>query len=139
MLHKMCIFALEKKLNMKRIRNIFKCVSLTAAMFVFQACYGTMEDYYENHITFHVVDNITGEPLQGIQIWIQYLHANDSTPYENSRYLVDYTDENGLANAWLESNLNQFLFIDKDSVYIPTDTIMSVKNGDTVNIVMRKQ
>ena len=67
---------------MNWIRKALKGISLTAALFVFQACYGTMQDYYEAKVTFHVVDDNTGEPLQGVDIWAVEL-ANDSTQWNS--------------------------------------------------------
>ena len=80
---------------MKWIRNILKGVSLTAAMFVFQACYGPMEDYYDTKVTFHVVAEDTGEPLQDVRIWAQELNYSDSADIGNQRHIAEYTDGNG--------------------------------------------
>lgn len=121
---------------MKLIRKILKGVSLTAAMFVFQACYGTMDDYYQTKVTFHVVDKDSGEPLEGVRIWEQSLNTSDSSDIGNARYIADYTDENGMATIWANDGIERFTFIDKDSIYIPFDTIFNPLDVDTVDIVL---
>lgn len=123
---------------MKWIRNILKGISLTAAMFVFQACYGMDRDYYDTTVTFHVVADDTGEPIEGVRIWVTDVNDSDSSAYETSRYLADYTDSNGMATIWREANLERYTFIDKDSLYTPMDTILNPMNVDTVDIVLRK-
>lgn len=59
---------------MKWLHNLLKGVSLTGALFVFQACYGTrMPPLWEEGgiapMTFSLVSHTTGEPLEGIEIW----------------------------------------------------------------------
>ena len=57
---------------MKWLRNLFKGASLTTALFIFQACYGTPQDvlyeYGEAKISFTLLSGSTGEPLEGIHI-----------------------------------------------------------------------
>lgn len=53
----------------KKIRNILKGASLTTAMFIFQACYGTGPNMYDQYeVQFKVVSADTGEPLEGIMV-----------------------------------------------------------------------
>ena len=57
----------------KRLRNLLKGASLTGALFVFQACYGTyMAPLYEEGglapMSFSLVSRSTGAPLEGIRI-----------------------------------------------------------------------
>ena len=58
---------------MKWLHNLLKGFSLTGALFVFQACYGTpcVPPYQDGEYTpmsFSVVSHKTGEPLKGIKI-----------------------------------------------------------------------
>lgn len=58
---------------MKWLHNLLKGCSLTGALFVFQACYGTPDaPFYEEQgvapMTFSVVSHSTGEPLEGVRI-----------------------------------------------------------------------
>lgn len=123
---------------MKLVRKILKGVSLTAAMFVFQACYGPMEDYYDTKVTFHVVAEDTGEPLQDVRIWAQELNNSDSADIGNQRHLAEYTDGNGFATVWIYDDLIRYSFEDKDSLYVPVDTIINPAKYDTVEIVLHK-
>ena len=123
---------------MKWIRNILKGVSLTAAMFVFQACYGPMEDYYDTKVTFHVVAEDTGEPLQDVRIWAQELNYSDSADIGNQRNIAEYTDGNGFATVWTYAEIIRYSFEDKDSLYVPVDTIINPAKYDTVEIVLHK-
>ena len=59
---------------MKWLHNLLKGVSLTGALFVFQACYGTpqpplWEEGGTAPMSFSLVSRTTGEPLEGIQVW----------------------------------------------------------------------
>lgn len=58
---------------MKFLHNLLKGVSLTGALFVFQACYGIPQSpLYEDGglapMSFSLVSKTTGEPLKGIQV-----------------------------------------------------------------------
>ena len=57
---------------MKWLHNLLKGISLTGALFVFQACYGTPQTPLEEAegfapMTFSLVSRATGEPLEGIK------------------------------------------------------------------------
>ena len=58
---------------MKFLHNLLKGVSLTGALFVFQACYGIPQSplYGDGGLapmSFSLVSKTTGEPLEGIQV-----------------------------------------------------------------------
>lgn len=58
---------------MKWLHNLLKGVSLTGALFAFQACYGIAEpplyeEWGEAPMSFKVVSQETGAPLEGIGI-----------------------------------------------------------------------
>ena len=58
---------------MKWLHNILRGVSLTSALFVFQACYGMpepplYEEGGEAPMTFSIVSRSTGDPVEGVQI-----------------------------------------------------------------------
>lgn len=79
-----------KALNMKNRfqkikRKLFGFLSFSAALFVFQACYGTPQDEYRDvHIQGRVVSDTTGLPAPGIKIAVngddQYV-VSDSSGY----------------------------------------------------------
>lgn len=58
---------------MKWLHNILRGVSLTSALFVFQACYGMpepplYEEGGEAPMSFSVVSRATGEPVEGVTV-----------------------------------------------------------------------
>ena len=57
---------------MKWLRNLLKGASLTGALFVFQACYGTpMDPWYEGgtaELSFRVLDHVSGKPIEGVRV-----------------------------------------------------------------------
>jgi len=58
---------------MKWLHNILKGASLTGALFVFQACYGTPQGRIESEgglapMSFSLVSRTTGKPIEGIQV-----------------------------------------------------------------------
>lgn len=68
---------------MKWLHQLLKGFSLTGALFVFQACYGTPHEYmYEDNgmapMTFSVVSHQTGQPLEGIHVKASY--GSSGTP-----------------------------------------------------------
>ena len=109
---------------MRLLRKILGGISLTAAMFVFQACYGT--DYYcpTCEYNFRVVDT-KGTPIPNIKVSSQW--------QSNSDYVYDWnthgvSDSAGMAHLWVEdcNGLDiMFRFSDDDSVYAVYDTIIN--------------
>lgn len=117
---------------MKLLRKILASISLTAAMFVFQACYGTPQWAEDgDNVFFHVTDE-EGAPLADICIQAEI----DQTPFP-----LNYTDSLGEASAWMpEGSLGNFRFYDQDSVYAVTDTSFIIQaDNAVVNIVLTKQ
>lgn len=104
----------------KWLRNIVKGVSLTSALFVFQACYGTPQDLgFDFWIEGQVKSKTTGLPIRGIKVSVA-----DGVQYE-------YTDENGRFGFFTEKVEGVKLqFQDVDSTenrwYQHRDTLLSV-------------
>jgi len=98
-------------------------LSLTTALFVFQACYGTPQDFTDgDEIHGVVLDKITMEPIKGIQVVL-----NED---------VDITNSEG--KFWFYTELDStytLSFVDKDSVinkeYKNFDTTFTQANGTT--------
>lgn len=130
---------------MKWIRNLLKGISFTAAMFVFQACYGTMENYMDGPlvgVTFHITDYQSGQSIPGIKVESRWQDSqNDNNiGWMTSWYEQGYTDSTG--SIFLEMNdmgtLLKIRFSDDDSVYTVKDTVISNFYYDTINIVLQK-
>lgn len=123
---------------MKAIRRLLQGVSLTAAMFVFQACYGTPHTYTESNMTFRVVAE-DGTVLPNVKISSQVV-SDDST-FNTDWYLQGYTDDEGELSAYaiFEENMgHQFRFEDEEGAYELYDTVITEDNGNTVDIVLKK-
>ena len=105
---------------MKRnwIGNVIGGLSLTSAMFVFQACYGTPQDFgLDFLVEGQVKSKISGLPIKGIKVSV----AN------NLQY--EYTNDEGRFSFYTEKidTLNIF-FEDLDSIqngiYLNRDTVL---------------
>ena len=108
---------------MKWLHNLLKGASLTGALFVFQACYGTpqlplMEDGVAP-MTFSLVSRTTGEPLAGIQVSVK------NHNYEN---MLDATDADGRCRVEIPYSRNVvgpvLAFEDPQGQYVPKDTTL---------------
>lgn len=106
---------------MKRnwIRSIIGGLSFTSALFVFQACYGSPQDF-ENDILIegHVKSKTTGLPIEGIKVSVEGVMAYDVTNYI------------GLFSFYTEIADNmKIMFEDIDSTkhgfYLNKDTILT--------------
>lgn len=125
---------------MKIIRNLLKGISLTAAMFVFQACYGTDRDWYgENNMTFHVVSAEDGSPMPHVKIRSQ-LQVGDTN---QEWYLLGYTNDEGIASVWVDHNFSDnaqtlFRFVADDPDYAVKDTLLNNDYHHDIKIVLSK-
>ncbi len=108
-------------ITMKRnaIRKIIGGLSLTSAMFIFQACYGTPQDFGADLlIEGQVKSKTAGLPIKGIKVSVA-----DSLQYE-------LTDEEGKFSFYtekLEDLTLQFQDIDstQNRFYINKDTVLT--------------
>lgn len=107
---------------MKWLHNLLKGISLTGALFVFQACYGTKQDprgYVEEApMSFLVVSHATGEPLEGIAL----SQGNDF------KIELGATDSSGKCRVDLLYRMHQvgpdIRFEDPNGVYASKDTLL---------------
>ena len=123
---------------MKFIRNLLKGISLTAAMFVFQACYGSEEWYSDTNMNFHVVSAEDGSPMSHVKIRSQ-LQVGDTA---QDWYLLGHTNDEGDASVWVSPNYDGnsqtlFRFVADDPAYAVKDTIINSYHN-TINIVLSK-
>ena len=100
---------------MKWLRNILKGATLSTALFIFQACYGTP------------VSRTTGQPLEGISI----LASEHGTPERE----IGVTDANGKCQVEIPYIRNvegpSLRFSDPSGVYQPIDTTLAdLRNRD---------
>lgn len=122
---------------MRLLRKILGGISLTAAMFVFQACYGTGPDCPYADYTFRVVDAKDGSPIPDIQVTTQMQSNSD---YEYPWETVGVTDSTGIAHCYFwkcEAFDIKFRFSDEDSLYAVQDTVISTLT-DSIDIVLHR-
>lgn len=106
---------------MKRnwIRTIIGGLSFTSAMFIFQACYGTPQDFgYDVLVEGQVKSKTSGLPIKGIKVSVE-----DILQYE-------ITDENGKFSFYMEMlDRISFQFQDIDSTqnrqFVDKDTVLT--------------
>lgn len=111
---------------MKFLHNILKGISLTGALFVFQACYGTPQPYKsergEAPMSFTLLSKETGQPLQGIEI--------TARSYQGAKeYGLGYTNASGKCRVKLPYQMDAegpyVSFRKLDSDYIIKDTLIA--------------
>lgn len=76
------------------IKKTVAALSFTTALFIFQACYGTPQDFGADvYIEGTVTDKATGEPVEGIKVSIdnslQYVYTAADGSYS---FYVERTD-----------------------------------------------
>ena len=113
---------------MKFLHNLLKGVSLTGALFVFQACYGTPQEplYEENGVapmSFSIVSHTTGEPLKGIQV------KGGSWSAAMDQHTLGATDDGGHCRVeipYLRNHEGPYLrFEDPEGRFAPKDTTLA--------------
>ena len=103
----------------KWVRNIIGGISFTSALFVFQACYGTPQDFgIDMFIEGQVKSKTSGLPIKGIKV----------TVADNNQY--EFTDENGKFSLYTymhEGVKLQFRDIDstQNGLFLNKDTILT--------------
>ena len=112
----------------KWLRTIFGCISFTAVAFAFQACYGTMDDwYYDVKLTGTVRSKSTGLPIKGIKITV-----NDGMRYYDENNASGMTDENGRFDFYASVPNYGYYNVNysPDSVRVHFLDIDGIENGD---------
>ncbi|GAF02948.1 peptidase associated/transthyretin-like domain-containing protein [Saccharicrinis fermentans] len=121
-------------MNKKIIRKILGALSFTSVMFVFQACYGTPQDYgLDVRLEGKVKSAKTGLPIKGIQVSV------------NEEYQYTVTDDSGFYSFYvpfLDSLTVSFKDIDslENGSYLPKDTILNAREEEMVlNISLNEE
>lgn len=121
---------------MKWLHNLLKGLSLTTALFIFQACYGTPEWLHDANLQFKVVAADTGEPLKDVYVSSR-VQAADNLNW----ILCGRTNEAGEAHVFFETVEGQdpqFRFEMLDSDYMVKDTVIVDTKYRTVEIHLAK-
>lgn len=116
------------------LRNLLKGASLTTALFVFQACYGTYKWLDEVNMSFKVVSAEDGKPVKDAAILTRF---SDNSAWN----LLGYTDEEGVADVFYGRAYEsppEFRIDGKESGYIVKDTVFYDLSSRVYNISLQK-
>lgn len=107
-------------------------------MFVFQACYGSLDA--ENYIglTVRVVDAEQGLPMQDVKVESQRVGGRRLHNTQEEWRLCGYTDSTGIVDVvcyLTDRSFDKFRFTAQDSSYAVFDTIVNHWT-DTLDIVL---
>ena len=110
-------------MNKNWIRKLIGGLCLTSVAFVFQACYGTQQDFGNDLlIEGQVTSKTSGLPIKGIKVSVE-----DKIQYAN-------TDENGKFSFYIEKIQNaKIKFTDVESTqniwFSNKDTLVTIKDS----------
>lgn len=115
------------KIKRRILKNILGVFSFTTALFIFQACYGVPQDYYEEGFVIEgsVKSAETGNPIEGIQIT-----ANDGP--------MTYTNSSGTFTLYMMKIRTLKLSIEdvdrrNNGIFFPQDTTI-LNSFDTYQV-----
>ena len=124
----------SKKMKRNWLRNIIGGLSFTSALFIFQACYGTMQDISNDLlIEGQVKSKTSGLPVKGIKVSV----------IENRQYII--TDENGRFSFYtMFSDTLKIGFEDidplQDGGFLKKDTVITnIENSVFLNIILEEK
>jgi hypothetical protein len=118
----------------KWFRNFIRGLSLTSALFVFQACYGTLQDYaLDLFIEGQVKSKTSGLPIEGIKVSVTSTSQFELTDEEGKFALYVHTLD-GLTVRFqdIDAELNG-LFANKDT------TLTEVTDRVYLDILMEER
>jgi hypothetical protein len=115
-------------------RKLLGGLSLASALFIFQACYGTPQDFgLDIFIEGQVKSHSTGKPIKGIKVSVA----------EKMQY--EYTDQEGRFSFYTElADIYKIIFEDIGAIqnrfFIDKDTILSGINKRVyLDIVLKEK
>ena len=109
---------------MKWLHNLLKGISLTGALFVFQACYGSPRDPMLGlgaaQMSFSVVSHTNGQPLEGVKVMQTDYGENREigTTGADGKCRVQFTYQRNYRSPYLR-------FEDADGLYAVKDTVLN--------------
>ena len=123
---------------MKWLHNLLKGLSLTTALFIFQACYGTPEGMDFVYMSFKVVAADTGEPMEGVRVRARVQGYNG--PDWSSGFLTGHDGEAGVPVMRREGDATdpEFRFEAADDTYLVKDTTISDLKPRLIEIQLAK-
>jgi len=109
----------------KILRKIYGTLSLSSALFVFQACYGTPHDLgYDVYIQGLVKSNTTNKPITGIKVSIEN-HPQYEVTDSTGKFKI-YTSQDSEYKLKFED-----IDSTKNGAFLPKDTIVKIIDEST--------
>ena len=118
-------------------RNFLKGASLTTALFIFQACYGTPSWLDETDVSFKVVSAEDNSPIKDVSIYTRVYQS------ENLDWILrGCTDDEGIANVMVgivEGRSPQLRFEAEGNQYAVKDTVIAdLSHSRLIEIKLQK-
>jgi putative lipoprotein (rSAM/lipoprotein system) len=117
-----------KKLTDKKrriLRTVYGALSLSSALFVFQACYGTPQDMgIDVYIQGSVKSTATNQPISGIRVSIENHSQYEIT--DNEGKFGIYTTQDSVYKVKFEDTDSS-----KNGSFLPKDTIVKIIDEST--------
>ena len=125
----------------KWFRHLLKGTTLTTALFIFQACYGTPNWLHEENVEFKVVSAEDGTPVEGVEILTRVYDSDSVEGVELDWNLCGYTAEDGTLKTLIgivDGSSPQFRFQDSGALFSPKDTVIQKCDGTIVVELQKK-
>lgn len=123
----------------KWLHNLLKGASLTTALFIFQACYGTPYDYdfQTETLIFNVKDAETGEPITGVNLQMRFPQNGGNEWRE-----VGTTDADGKVCSHLTFRIEsipvpEYRFEHQTNAYQVKDTVITDITTRPIDILLK--
>ena len=124
---------------MKWLSNILKGASLTTALFIFQACYGTPPGFEDDFtpVSFKVVSAEDQSPIQDVEVSMQY--GFQETDRWQSLGFTGQSGDFGVELRYYQSEEISFRFQAAGDIYEPKDTTFKQLSPDLIEIQLKKK
>lgn len=127
---------------MKWLSNLLKSASLTTALFIFQACYGTPYGYDPEVLEgpfygFQVTSAEDGKPLKNVEVSLLTHNTNGTDEW----FELGYTDGAGhfFSLISLDYKEPEFRFRDYNRIYEVKDTVLKKAEYDIIQIKLTRK
>lgn len=127
----------------KWFRHLLKGTTLTTALFIFQACYGTPGVLPDVNVEFKVVSAEDGSPVEGVEILTRVYDPDPVEGAERAWSLCGYTAEDGTLQSLVrvvDGSSPEFRFQDSGALFSPKDSLMQNYDfGGTIVVELQKK
>lgn len=120
---------MKPSINTRKIlRKIYGALSFSTALFVFQACYGTMQDLYTDVVVEGIVKSrVTNLPIKGIKVFVDTLLNRKITDSTGKFSIYALAKEKYYIKAMDIDSTENGLYIDKDTTIFTNNSSINVE------------